>query len=94
MSDEKDAGDALHAEVLYPTSRPLVWRDRDRVSGALCLAGTRIPLDILVAYLQEGATIDDFLASYPSVTPEQAVAVLDLMLRLIEDATPLEGRGQ
>ena len=88
---ERDPRSALPAEVRYPADQPLVWRDRDRVSGTLCFHGTRVPVDIPVALLQEGASLSEFLEGYPSVSRGHVTAVLDLMLGLLDEATPLEG---
>jgi len=41
-------------------------------------AGTRVPLYNLFDYLEAGDPLDKFLASFPSVTREQAIAALEL----------------
>ena len=53
-----------------------LWQDSERVSGALCFRGTRIPVSILFDYLRADG-IEEFFAGYPDVTPEQVEAVLD-----------------
>ena len=40
-------------------------------------AGTRVPVDTMNEYLEAGDTLDDFLRQFPTVTREQAVAVLE-----------------
>lgn len=51
--------------------------------------GTRVPLKNLFDYLEAGDSLDDFLASFPSVTREQAVAALELARKTIApDARP------
>jgi uncharacterized protein (DUF433 family) len=46
------------------------------MSGAVCFAGTRVPVEILFDYLAEGVPLDRFLQGYPTVSREQALAVL------------------
>ena len=55
----------------------LIIVDPDIQSGAPVFSGTRVPAQNLFDYLQEGDSLDVFLAQFPSVTREQAVAVLE-----------------
>ena len=57
---------------------PLITTSRDRLSGTPVFAGTRVPVQTLVDYLEAGDSLDDFLADFPSVSREHAVAVLEL----------------
>ena len=56
----------------------VVRMDRDRMSGAPCFAGTRVPVRMLLDHLKHGDTIEDFLEGAPSVTREQAELFLEL----------------
>ena len=38
--------------------------------------GTRVPVRILLEHLEAGDRLDDFLEDFPTVTREQAIAVL------------------
>lgn len=40
--------------------------------------GTRVPVRILFEYLSAGDSVDTFLDAFPSVSREQAVAILGL----------------
>ena len=40
-------------------------------------AGTRVPVQTLLDYLEAGETIDDFLQGFPTVTREQVIAFLE-----------------
>ena len=40
-------------------------------------AGTRVPVRILMEHLEAGDRLDDFLDDYPSVSRDQAVALLE-----------------
>ena len=59
------------------TTKRIVSRDPEIVSGALVFAGTRVPVQILVDYLKAGETLDRFLEGFPTVTREQAEAFLE-----------------
>jgi len=52
--------------------------DPDILGGKPCFAGTRVPVDTLFLYLGRNYTLDYFLSQFPSVTREQALAVLDM----------------
>lgn len=62
--------------LLDPTT--VVSKDPQVHSGALVFAGTRVPVDTLIDYVETGHTIDRFLAGYPSVARWQAEAALEL----------------
>ncbi len=55
----------------------LVSSDPEVMSGALCFAGTRVPVKNLFDYLEGTSSLEDFLEDFPSVTRERAVAVLE-----------------
>jgi len=50
--------------------------DPDVMLGKPLIKGTRIPAELLLRKLSEGATIDDLLASYPTLQREDLLAVL------------------
>ncbi len=58
--------------------KPLVTRSDAVMSGAVVFAGTRVPVQTLLDYLEEGDTLDSFLKDFPTVSREHAVAVLEL----------------
>ena len=49
------------------------------MSGIVVFAGTRVPVQTLIDYVEEGGRLDDFLEDFPTVSREHAVAVLELM---------------
>ena len=55
------------------TSRVVVI-DPEIMSGEPCFAGTRVPVRALLDDIEGGATIDELLEQYPTVTRKQAVA--------------------
>jgi uncharacterized protein (DUF433 family) len=56
---------------------PIVTSSPDILSGTPVFAGTRVPVQALIDYLEGGETIDDFLAGFPTVEREQVVAFLE-----------------
>ena len=68
---------------------PLVSRDPEIMSGAVCFTGTRVPVQNLFDYLEGSSSLEDFLEDFPSVSRETAVAVLETArARLFADAPP------
>ena len=57
---------------------PLITTSPDRLNGTPVFAGTRVPVQTLVDYLEAGDSLEDFLADFPSVSREHAIAVLEL----------------
>lgn len=47
------------------------------MSGAPCFAGTRVPIQNLIDYLEGGDSIDEFLEGFPIVSREQVIAFLE-----------------
>ena len=56
----------------------IVWIDPDRLSGAPCFKGTRVPVQALIDHIEGNATLEEFLDGFPSVTREQAIRFIDL----------------
>ncbi|HEX9730849.1 MAG TPA: DUF433 domain-containing protein [Thermoanaerobaculia bacterium] len=57
---------------------PLITRSPDVMSGAVVFAGTRVPVQTLMDYLEEGGRLDEFLEDFPTVSREHAIQVLEL----------------
>ena len=54
----------------------VIYRSPDVQGGTPVFRGTRVPVKTLLDYLEAGDCLDDFLREYPSVTRDQARAVL------------------
>jgi uncharacterized protein (DUF433 family) len=54
----------------------LVEIDPEKLGGTPVFYGTRVPIQNLFDCLETGESIDDFLDQFPTVTREQAQAVL------------------
>jgi uncharacterized protein (DUF433 family) len=57
----------------------LINRCDDILGGTPVFAGTRVPVQTLFDYLEEGDTLDEFLDDFPSVSREHAIKVLEKM---------------
>lgn len=55
----------------------VVHRDPDIMSGTPVFAGTRVPFQTLLDYLEAGQPLSEFLEDFPTVSKEQAVAALE-----------------
>ena len=56
----------------------IVWSDPERMSGAPCFYGTRVPVKNLFDYLEGGQSLETFLEDFEGVSREQAEGVLRL----------------
>ena len=55
----------------------LIDGDPEILGGTPVFAGTRVPVRILMENLEAGDRLDEFLEDFPSVSRQQAVAVLE-----------------
>ena len=53
--------------------------------------GTRVPVSALLENLEAGVSLDEFLENFPTVTHEQAIAVLEHFRHSIESISREEG---
>ncbi len=53
-----------------------ISKDPEILGGTPVFPGTRVPVRILIEYLEAGDRLHDFLEDFPTVTREQAIAVL------------------
>ena len=56
---------------------PIVTSSPDIMGGTPVFAGTRVPVQTLIDYLEGGETIDDFLEGFPTVSREQVISFLE-----------------
>ena len=52
--------------------------DKEVLHGMPCFAGTRVPVQTLLDFLETGESIDDFLKVYPYIERKQVLAFLEL----------------
>ena len=58
--------------------KPLIERSPQVLSGAIVFAGTRVPVQTLFDYLEEGDSLEDFLEDFPTVSREHAIGVMEI----------------
>ncbi len=63
--------------------RKLIDQSKDILGGTPVFAGTRVPVQSLIDYFQEGKTLQDFLADFPTVQKKQAVIALETLKALL-----------
>jgi uncharacterized protein (DUF433 family) len=51
--------------------------DPEIMGGTPVFEGTRVPIDALTNNLAEGVSLEEFLDNFPTVTREQALAIID-----------------
>ena len=57
----------------------LINRSENILGGTPVFAGTRVPVQTLFDYLEEGDSLDEFLDDFPAVSREHAIKVLERM---------------
>lgn len=58
-------------------SSHIVQRSPAILGGTPVFAGTRVPIQTLLDYLEAGDRLDDFLDEFPTVSRELAIAFLE-----------------
>jgi uncharacterized protein (DUF433 family) len=56
--------------------RPVISCNPEVMGGTPVFAGTRVPVQTLLDYLEAGDSIDEFLEGFPSVSREHAIEFL------------------
>jgi uncharacterized protein (DUF433 family) len=57
----------------------LIQRSEKILGGTPVFAETRVPVQTLIAYIEQGDTLDEFLDDFPAVSRNHAVKVLEKM---------------
>jgi uncharacterized protein (DUF433 family) len=55
----------------------IIHIDPEILHGTPVFKGTRVPVESLFWHLEEGITVDGFLADFPNVTKEQCQAIIE-----------------
>ena len=63
--------------ILGLVKSSVVSSSPDVMGGTPVFAGTRVPIENLLDYLEGGESIDDFLEGFPSVSREQVITFLE-----------------
>ena len=65
------------------TVNEIIVKDPDILGGTPVFAGTRVPFQALLDYLEGGETLNEFLDDFPTVSREAAVAALEFAKSLL-----------
>lgn len=80
-STGRDAAAILHRsqrrEYSMHVDQPVISCSPDVMGGTPVFAGTRVPVQTLLDYLEAGESIDEFLAGFPSVSRDQVIKFLE-----------------
>lgn len=60
------------------SKRSVIQSNKSILSGQPVFRDTRVPIHTLMDYLDAGDNLNDFLHDFPTVTKQQALAVLKL----------------
>jgi uncharacterized protein (DUF433 family) len=76
------------SETTYPLPMALVTVSADWLGGEPCFTGRRVAVKALFDYLKAGHALEEFLADFPSVSRDHAVAVIEQANRalVLQDA--------
>jgi len=67
---------------MHPDQLP-IHSDPEIMGGTPVFVDTRVPVQTLLEYLEAGDPLDEFLEDFPSVSREQAIAVLELAKEML-----------
>jgi len=59
-------------------ARELIWVDPERMSGAPCFRGTRVPVSTVFDNLADGLSLDTILEQWPTLDRQDVLDVLAL----------------
>ncbi|MBV9961450.1 MAG: DUF433 domain-containing protein [Parafilimonas sp.] len=68
----------------------IITIDKDILSGQPVFKGTRVPVESLFDHLEAGVSLDEFLDDFPTVSKEQAVALLNIANKLLNSKNVAE----
>ena len=63
--------------------KELITIDHDILGGQTVFKGTRVTVESLFDHLEAGISLDTFLEDFPTVSKEQAVALLECANKLM-----------
>jgi uncharacterized protein (DUF433 family) len=69
----------MDIEIMITLSHSPVHSDPALLGGTLVFRGTRVPVQTLLDYLNDGYCLQEFLEFFPSVQEEDALLFLDMV---------------
>ena len=68
----------------------LITIDNEILGGQPVFKGTRVPVESLFDHLEAGVSLNEFIEDFPTVSKEQAVALLDIANKLLTSKNAAE----
>lgn len=66
-----------------PDIKDFINIDPEIQNGQPVFAGTRVPIETLFLHLENGVSLNEFLADFPSVSRERALGVLGIAEKIM-----------
>ena len=63
--------------------KKLISKDTEVLGGTPVFSGTRVPIETLFDHLEAGVSLDEFLDDFPTVSRDQAVALLEISNKIL-----------
>ena len=63
--------------------KKIISMDSEILGGIPVFSGTRVPIDSLFDHLEAGVSLDEFLDDFPTVSRDQAVALLEIASNIL-----------
>ena len=63
--------------------KDLISIDPEVLGGQTVFKGTRVPIETLFDHLESGFSLDLFLEDFPTVSKDQAIALLEIANKLL-----------
>ena len=63
--------------------KKLISKDPEVLGGTPVFSGTRVPIETLFDHLESGVSLDEFLDDFPTVSRDQAVALLEIANKIL-----------
>ncbi|MCX7637512.1 MAG: DUF433 domain-containing protein [Cyclobacteriaceae bacterium] len=57
--------------------------DKEILSGKPVFKGTRVPIQTMFDHLEKGISLDEFLSDFPTVSRDQAIAVIEIASKIL-----------
>ncbi len=70
--------------------KDVITIDPETLGGQPVFKGTRVPVESLFDHLEEGISVDEFLADFDTVSKEQVFAVIEIAGKLLSSQNIVE----
>ena len=74
----------------YAKHQRFITIDEETLGGQVVFKGTRVPIETLFDYLEEGISLNEFLAEFDTVSKAQAIAIMEIASKLLSSKNIIE----